>query len=214
MPGALEITDWGVVEYLEAKARQLAALADRVDGTVEHDRLIYCEHPAVITLGRKTPADAPRPRHIPVINVERGGEATWHGPGQLVGYPIVLLDTERRRRDVHAFLRGIEAAVVAACNDLGVPAHAWEGHTGIFVHDPDHAGRERKIGSLGIAVRRWVTYHGFSLNLTTSPADFAGIEPCGFQPETMASCAEFCALPPTRADAMAAITTRVSAFLD
>jgi lipoyl(octanoyl) transferase len=207
---ALEIIDWGIIDYVAARDRQLAAVDERVSGAVDHDRLIYCEHPAVITLGRKTPDDAPRPDHIPVVEVARGGEATWHGPGQLVGYPIVLLDTPARGRDVHAFLRGMEAAVIAACNDLGVPAHRWEEHTGIFVR---HGGVERKIGSLGIAVRRWVSYHGFSLNLTTTEADFAGIEPCGFQPETMASCADFLDAPPTREAAMQAITQRVNTFL-
>ncbi|MHC5020676.1 MAG: lipoyl(octanoyl) transferase LipB [Planctomycetota bacterium] len=207
---SVEVIDWGVIDYVEARERQLAAVDERVSGTVDHDRLIYCEHPAVVTVGRKTPADAPRPDHIPVVEVARGGEATWHGPGQLVGYPIVLLDTPGRGRDVHAFLRGLEAAVIDACNDLGVPAHRWEEHTGIFVRQD---GVERKIGSLGIAVRRWVTYHGFSLNLTTSPADFAGIEPCGFQPETMACCADFLDAPPTREAAMAAITRRVNTFL-
>lgn len=210
MPGALEIIDWGVVDYLEAKERQLEAVEERIAGAVHHDRLVFCEHPAVVTLGRKTPADAPRPDHIPVVEVERGGEATWHGPGQLVGYPIVLLDTPNRRRDVHAFVRGIEGAVIAACNDLGVPAHAWGGHTGIFVR---HAGVERKIGSLGIAVRRWITYHGFSLNLTTTQADFAGIEPCGLRPETMASLADFRESPPTRDEAVEALAQRMREFL-
>ena len=189
----LRVDDWGLIDYAAAHARQQAAVEARADGTEPHDRLYFCEHPAVVTLGRGTPAGAPRPTDVPVVEVERGGDATWHGPGQLVGYPIV--DLRPRGRDVHAFLRGLESALAAACAELGVAATPWPGHTGLFVED---GGTRRKVASIGIAVRRWVTWHGFSLNLTTRPEDFAAIRPCGFDPAVMASLADFRREPPAR----------------
>ena len=204
----LLIEDWHVIAYADAHARQVAAVEARRSEGAE-DRLYFCEHPAVVTLGRKTPADAPRPTDIPVVEVERGGEATWHGPGQLVGYPIV--DLRPRGRDVHVFLRGLEQALADACTELGVPARPWAAHTGLFV---EHADTQRKVASIGIAVRHWITWHGFSVNLDTHVEDFAAIRPCGFEPEVMASLAEFRREAPDRDAAARVVANHVAAFLD
>ena len=146
------------------------------------DTLLLLEHPPVITLGRRTePAHlresraALAARGIPVFEAVRGGSATWHGPGQLVGYLIVDL-AARGGADVHRFLRGIESDLIAAIASLGVAAQRIPGRTGVFAQAP---GRPRKLASIGVGLRGWVSFHGFALNVTVAPEDFAPIVPCG-----------------------------------
>lgn len=206
----LATDDWGTVEYRAALARQHAMVEARAAGAIP-DTLVLCDHPAVVTLGRATPPDAPRPAGIPVVEVERGGAATWHGPGQLVGYPIV--DLGPRGRDVHAFLRGLEDALAAVCADLWVAASRRSGHTGLFVAAPGTPGGFRKVASIGIAVRRWVTYHGFALNLDTAPDAFAGLRPCGFEPAVMTSVRAVRGTAPTRAEAVVRVAGRLGEWL-
>jgi lipoate-protein ligase B len=119
-------------------------------------------------------------RGLDVFEVERGGDVTWHGPGQLVGYPI--LDLEPLRADLHWYLRRLEASLVNALGGLGIEAGVREGLTGVWTNG-------RKIASIGIHVRRWVTYHGFALNVTTDPAAFDAIVPCGIHGVEMTSVA-------------------------
>jgi lipoyl(octanoyl) transferase len=144
------------------------------------DTLLLVEHDAVITLGRKQAAlanvlDA---GDFPVLQVERGGDATYHGPGQLVGYPILqLVDHER---DLHKYLRALEGWLIAVLADYGLEAERNEGLTGVW------AGG-RKLASLGVAVRKWVTYHGFALNVSTDLGHFRRLNPCGLQSDVMAS---------------------------
>ena len=159
-----------VVPYDEAWDLQRELAARRVDGEAA-DTLILLEHPDVYTAGRRT-EDWERPLDgTPVVDVDRGGKITWHGPGQLVGYPILALP---RPLDVVAYVRVLEDAMIAVCAEFGVPAHRVEGRSGVWTMD----GR-RKLGAIGIRVRKGVTYHGFALNCSPDLAAFSRIIACG-----------------------------------
>jgi len=176
------VAHWmGRVPYREAWDLQKALAAARAHGRIG-DRLLLLEHPPVLTLGRQASEDhvlAPAPmleaQGIEVIRVERGGEVTYHGPGQLVAYPIVkLADRELFLRE---YVRALEAAMADTCAADGVSAGRREGHPGCWV-DAD-GPLVRKIGALGVRVERGVTYHGIALNVSTRLADFGLIDPCG-----------------------------------
>jgi lipoate-protein ligase B len=171
----------GRVAYRDAwdlqKRLAAARAADRIG-----DQLLLLEHPAVLTLGRQAdvrhvlaPPEQLAERAIEVVRVERGGEVTYHGPGQLVAYPIVKL--AGRDLLVRPYVRALEAALTDACAALGVAAGRREGHPGCWV-DPDGT-LPRKIGALGVRVEHGVAYHGIALNVTVRLADFALIDPCG-----------------------------------
>ncbi len=190
--------EWlGETSYADALARQHQAVADRLAGR-SPDRLLLVEHPAVITLGRSTDranlrlGEARlRELGIELFEVGRGGDITFHAPGQLVGYPIIDLDA-LGRRDVHTHLRRLEAALIEALDELGVPARRMPGWTGVFVDRARSAARggpERKIASIGVGVRRWVTFHGFALNVTIDLVGFDPIVPCGLREVEMTSVA-------------------------
>ena len=155
------------------------------------DTVLFVEHAPVITLGRKSPGvreSAAFPAEIggvPVHLVERGGEVTFHGPGQLVAYPILRLNA---RFGPKALLRAMEEALIATLADLGLASYWIEGKTGVWLKDAE--GRERKIASLGVAVRRDVSYHGLALNISTDLSYFRLIQPCGFAPAVMTNVAE------------------------
>ena len=191
MPRRLAVADLGVVPYAVALERQRALAEDRLAGRLDHDTLLLLEHPPVVTLGRGTQAGslpvAPellRRRGIDVFEIERGGDVTYHGPGQLVGYPILDLAADGLRRDLHWFLRQLEAALVDALAALGLPAGRRDGYTGVWTADG-----ARKIASIGIHVRQWVTWHGFALNVTTDLSPFDLIVPCGIPGVVMTSVA-------------------------
>ncbi|MAG34408.1 MAG: lipoyl(octanoyl) transferase [Deltaproteobacteria bacterium] len=190
--------EWlGETAYGDALALQQAAVADRLAGRTP-DRLLLLEHPAVITLGRSSdPANLRvgegglRELGVELFEVARGGDVTYHAPGQLVGYPIVDLDG-LGRRDVHAHLRSLEAGLIEALEELGVPACRVPGWTGVFVDRGRSArrdGPERKIASIGVGVRRWVTFHGFALNVRLDLEGFEAIVPCGLYDVEMTSVA-------------------------
>jgi lipoyl(octanoyl) transferase len=180
-PGPIAATWLGRIDYHEALALQKRLLAERAAGAVG-DRLLLLEHPPVLTLGRAADPShiraTPRllaERHIEVVRVERGGEVTYHGPGQLVAYPIVALAA--RGLLVRPLVRALESALIDTCASLGVEAGRRDGHPGCWV-DPD--GRDpRKIGALGLRIERGVSYHGIALNVTVDLADFELIDPCG-----------------------------------
>jgi len=161
--------------YAAVHALQERLLAERIAGG--RDVLLFGEHERVVTLGRATPQPWPA-LPIPVVAIERGGQATWHGPGQLVVYPIVSLAD--LRLGVRDHLRALEAALIATLARFGIEATRKEGATGAWVG-------ERKVASIGVAVRRHVTWHGLALNVAPDLADFALIEPCGFAPDVMTS---------------------------
>jgi lipoate-protein ligase B len=175
----IERVDWGRLDYREAHARQLARVEVRRRGEVG-DALIVVEHPHVITVGRSRAARANlvAPGEVEVVEIERGGDVTYHGPGQLVIYPIVELGPDER--DLHRFLRNLEAGLIATARELGVDAGREAGKTGIWVDG-------RKLASIGIACRRWITFHGLALNVATDLSYFARINPCGFDAGVMTS---------------------------
>jgi lipoyl(octanoyl) transferase len=171
----------GRIDYGEAHGLQKRLVAERAEDRIG-DQLLLLEHPPVLTLGRRSdPAhviaspQALRDRGIEVIQVERGGEVTYHGPGQLVAYPIVAL--AQRGLMIRPFVRALEAALVATCAAHGVAAGRRDGHPGCWCGTDGPA--PRKIGALGLRVERGVTYHGIALNVTVDLADFTLIDPCG-----------------------------------
>ncbi len=199
MANGLEVSWLGSVPYGAALERQLAAVEERRAGGP--DRLLLLEHPPVVTLGRSakpenllTPPAQLLARGVEVHEIARGGDVTWHGPGQLVGYLIADL-AARGAQDVSAWLRGIEAALIDALGALGVPSRRIAGMTGVFVAAE---GRPRKIASIGVGVKGWVTYHGFALNVTADLAGFGDIVPCGLTAVEMTSVARELGRAPER----------------
>ncbi|MBM7460438.1 lipoyl(octanoyl) transferase LipB [Rhodococcus coprophilus] len=176
----------GSIGYLEAWERQREILDARADGTCS-DTLLLLEHPPVYTAGRRT-EDGDRPTDgTPVIDVDRGGKITWHGPGQLVGYPIVKL---AEPIDVVGYVRRIEQALITVCTDLGLTCGRIEGRSGVWLPAELRDGQwvpERKIAAIGIRVQRGVTMHGFSLNCNSALDAFDSIVPCGIRDAGVAS---------------------------
>jgi len=176
----LLVAELGAVEYGEAVALQHELHARRRAGSLE-DVLLLLEHPPVYTCGRRSePGELPmgeawyRSQGIDVVTTDRGGRVTYHGPGQLVGYPIMQIV------DVVDYLRRMERAIVAALSDFGVSASAREGLTGVWVQD-------RKVGSIGVHVSRGVTTHGFAVNVINDLQPFEWIVPCGLEGVRMTS---------------------------
>jgi len=164
----------GLTAYPEALAgmeRRAAAIR-----AGEAEELVWLlEHPPLYTAGTSAdPAELFNPRGLPVYEAGRGGRYTYHGPGQRVGY--VLLDLEARGRDLRRYVHALEGWVIDALADVGVEAHRLEGRIGIWVR---HRGGEAKVGAIGVRIRRWVTMHGFSVNLSAELSHFSGIVPCG-----------------------------------
>jgi len=168
----LNVANLGTVEYPAALALQNAMVAARQVDAIS-DTLLLLEHPHVFTLGRGADERfllSRRASDVPVCRVSRGGEVTYHGPGQLVGYAILKL--EGRERDVHRYLRNIEEAMLRALADHEIAATRREGLTGVWVGG-------KKIGSIGVGIKRWTTCHGFALNVCPDLSYFSGIVPCG-----------------------------------
>ncbi|MGQ0703289.1 MAG: lipoyl(octanoyl) transferase LipB [Gemmatimonadales bacterium] len=172
-----------VLEYMRSLCRRRAA------GEIDDDRLLLVEHEPVVTLGRATqttslpfPPDLLEARGLSRFEVERGGDVTLHAPGQLVGYPI--LDLTRWRTDLHWYLRQLEAALIATLARLAIAATRNPGKTGVWT---GATGAERKIASIGIHVKQWVTMHGFALNVSTDLTLFDLIVPCGIPDVRMTS---------------------------
>lgn len=162
----------GLVEYQKAWDVQRTIHEEVADGS-RPNTLLLLEHPSVYTAGRRTD-DSERPTDgTPVIDVDRGGRITWHGPGQLVGYPIVKLQNPT---ELVGFVREIEAALILVCADLGITAVCVDGRSGVWIQD---ARGDRKIAAIGIRVAKGVTMHGFALNVNPDLAAFGHIVPCG-----------------------------------
>jgi len=183
---ALQILDLGIEPFAVTLQRQEELVRQRLLGIIP-DTLILVEHPPVVTLGRAKQRRnlLPDPstllaRGVEFFEITRGGDATYHALGQLVGYPI--FDLRQHGKDVLRFCRGVEAALISALAWFGIVAEAIPGKAGVWVGP-------RKIASLGISVRRWVTFHGFALNVTTDLSGFQVIRPCGEDPAVMTSMA-------------------------
>lgn len=175
----------GAMSYAEALETQRAAARARIGGEIPEDLLLLVEHPPVVTLGRSAKdahlvasPELLAVRGVELFEVERGGDVTFHGPGQLVGYPIV--DLKRHKRDLHWYLRRVEEALIVALADFGIAGERSVGYTGVWTQG-------RKIASIGVHARDWVTWHGFALNVTTDLAYFDLIVPCGISGVTMTS---------------------------
>jgi lipoyl(octanoyl) transferase len=175
----------GRVPYARAWERQEALREARIAGEIP-DTVLLLEHPDVVTLGRGADESnlvlderALREAGYELYRVNRGGDVTWHGPGQLVGYPI--LDLGARGRDVHRYLRDLEGVLIATLGDFGIAARRREGLTGVWLDE------RRKIASIGIGVRRWVTLHGFALNVCCDLERFDAIVACGLRDVEMTS---------------------------
>ncbi len=170
----LRVVRAGTVPYEQAWARQREIHAARVAGEGP-DTLLLLEHPSVYTAGRRTEPHERPFDGTPVIDVDRGGKITWHGPGQLVGYPIVALPDPV---DVVAHVRRLEAALIDVCAGVGLPTERVEGRSGVWV-PADDRGPDRKIAAIGVRVARGVTMHGFALNCDPDMSAFANMVPCG-----------------------------------
>ena len=202
----LTVIDLGTVPYGNALELQRSVASARISGQVAGDVLLLVEHPPVVTLGRGTKpghlvASGPQlaARGVELFEVERGGDVTFHGPGQLVGYPII--DLKRHRQDLHWYLRQVEEAIIQALAAVGLPATRHPGFTGVWtkatpdsrfpIPQPGLTNGEsrnaalRKIASIGVHARDWVTWHGFALNITTDLSYFDLIVPCGISDVTM-----------------------------
>lgn len=205
-----DVVDLGTASYRDAWARQLALVEQRQTGAVR-DTLLIVEHPHVFTLGRRREAQANvvAPGDVEVIEIERGGDVTYHGPGQLVAYPIVLLGDGER--DLHRYLRNLEQAVIETCTRFGVAADREPGKTGVWCTNA--AGARKKLCSMGIACRKWVTFHGLALNVSTDLSYFHRINPCGFESDIMSSLAVEVGREITVAETIKALTEELGRAL-
>lgn len=180
---SLEVIDLGRLGWAEAWSKQQELVEQRKAGLVP-DTLLFVEHPPVITMGRNAdekhilaPLAQLERLGIEVHETNRGGDVTFHGPGQIVGYPI--FDLTRWKKDVRAYVKGLEEAIVRTLADYGIAAHTRDGkETGVYVADAG-GGLPKKVCALGVHISRWVTSHGFALNLSTDLSYFSTIVPCG-----------------------------------
>lgn len=211
----LEFQDWGLIPYQDALDRMLELVPKVADG-LHPGTLIFCSHPPVITRGRATQPGDVFAWDGPQLEVSRGGRATYHGPSQLVVYPVLSLKDARKGRapqEIAGYLRALENAIVDTLAEDGIAAVgkslkkksadlAAADETGVWVG-------ERKIASLGIGVKRWVAYHGAAINLDHDPKAFTGLNPCGFRTGVMTSLQEILGKPIDRADFAARLKTRL-----
>ncbi len=175
----------GNMRYAEALELQRSVARDRISGAIPQDVLLLVEHPAVVTLGRSAKqanlVAAPEllaARGVELFEVERGGDITFHGPGQLVGYPVI--DLKRHKQDLHWFLRQVEEGIIRTLSRYAIPGERSTGYTGVWTGG-------RKIASIGVHARDWVTWHGFALNVSTDLSYFDMMVPCGIQDVEMTS---------------------------
>ena len=210
----LETVQAGLVPYEQAWEMQRGLHARRVDGQVA-DTLLLLQHPSVYTAGRRTEAHERPADGTPVIDVDRGGKITWHGPGQLVGYPIVALPDPV---DVVAYVRRLEEALIEVCAGFGLATGRVEGRSGVWVaaDQPGSGFRpERKVAAIGVRVARGVTMHGFALNCDPDLTAFGSIVPCGIPDAGVTSLSAELGRDITVADAVGPVETamkRVLAF--
>ena len=211
----LAVMDAGVLEYRAAWDYQLAVHDQVLAGRYPNGAVILLEHPAVITMGRHPGSDAHlladaaqlAARGVDVVSTDRGGDITFHGPGQLVAYPIIPLNTYNLR--IHDYIRLLERAVIGALAGFSVAAHRQQGATGVWVHSRRLApGQTAKICALGIKLRRWVSLHGIALNVTTDLSFFDLINPCGLGRPVTSLAVEIDA-PPSMAAVKAALARQL-----
>jgi len=177
-----EVLDLGRTSYEQADALMLDLVA-RIAKDEAPDHLLLAEFEPVLTVGRGVSAEAYGALGLPVHEIARGGKATFHGPGQLVAYPLLKLHEDAR--DLHAYLHALEEGLIRAVSSFGLDAGRDPRNTGCWVGG-------RKLASIGVAVRKWVTYHGIALNVTTDLSWFRRFDPCGMEPDIMTNLEQAC----------------------
>jgi lipoyl(octanoyl) transferase len=209
--GPLEVRKLGRIRYADGLDLQARLVAERQAGRIP-DTLLLLEHEPVFTLGRNArrenvlwPEAALRERGFDVVETGRGGDVTYHGPGQVVGYPI--LDLAPDRRDVHRYVRDLEEVMVRTCADYGVAAGRVAGLTGAWVGD-------EKIGAIGVRISRWVTSHGFALNVATDLSPFDLIVPCGITGRGVTSLERLLGRPVPLAEVMDRLAAHLAAVFE
>lgn len=197
----VQFSDWGLIEYEQAwkrqtelsdglKAAKKEGKAPGSEGSEVSHHLIFCHHPHVFTLGKSgsrdhllIPEDKMAEEEVTFFKINRGGDITYHGPGQLVGYPI--FDLECFFRDVHKYVRNLEECIIRMLVEYGIGADRQQGYTGVWL-PPDSSGKWRKICAIGVHLSRWVSMHGFALNVQPDLSYFGHIVPCGIAEEDKA----------------------------
>jgi len=202
----------GRAPYAEALELQRTLARDRISGVIPQDVLLLVEHSPVVTLGRSSKGKhllaSPEflaTKGVELFEVERGGDVTFHGPGQLVGYPII--DLKRHKQDLHWYLRQLEQALINSLGTYGIVAEQNTGLTGVWT-------RSRKIASIGVHARDWVTWHGFALNVTTDLSYFDLIVPCGISGVEMTSMARELGADPNAEDVRRTVCESFAATFD
>jgi len=191
----LEYVDWGLISYAEAYEKQKALFETAIEQKMAHEpvrnTLIFCEHPHVITLGKHGldtnllfPEEILKEKQVELFRVDRGGDITYHGPGQLVGYPI--LDLESLHIGLKEYIYRMEKAIIHLLAEYNIKGEHFAGATGVWM-DTDHPGKTRKICAIGVRSSRYVTMHGFALNVSTDLDYFDFINPCGFKDKGVTS---------------------------
>jgi lipoyl(octanoyl) transferase len=202
------IHNLGLVDFHGAYALQ-ERLAAGVAAGMEQETLLLLEHPPVYTIGSGGKGENILDPSITAVRINRGGDVTYHGPGQLVGYPII--DLGRRGRDLHRFLRFLEGLLIMTVADFGVESYRVAGRTGVWCGAPPELS---KMASIGVGVRRWVTMHGFALNVTTDLAPFQRINPCGIAACPITSLALECGERVIMEDVKKSIAERFTIMLE
>lgn len=175
----MDVIDLGLVDYGEALKKQQQLVEDMASGQTSQESLVICEHPTVITVGRGIGSkEEIFTKDIPIFEISRGGRSTLHAPGQIVAYPI--LDLKKRGGDLHNLLRVLEESIIETLDAFQINADRFEGRTGVWVAD-------RKIASIGIAVKQSISYHGLALNVINDLSLFQQLNPCGFTSNVMTS---------------------------
>jgi len=188
IPTPFRVEDWDLLDYESALNRQLERVEQRREEKIP-DTLAFTEHPPVFTLGVRKgaeshliwPEEELKRKSIQLFKTRRGGDITFHGPGQIVGYSFVALAGERR--DLHRYLRVLEETVIRALSHFGLEGGRREGMTGVWID-------KRKVCAIGVGVKHWITYHGFALNINTDLSFFNGIVPCGISDGTVTTLAK------------------------
>jgi lipoyl(octanoyl) transferase len=200
----MKIRDLGVVDFAGAFALQELAVDDLCNGK-DVETLFLLEHHPVYTIGRGGNVANVLDGAIEPVRINRGGDVTYHGPGQLVGYPII--DLGARGRDLHRYLRLLEELIIRTAADFGVNACRVQGRTGVWTG-------KGKLASIGVGVRRWITMHGFALNVSTDLARFSAINPCGMEACPVTSLEELCGVSIPMGDVGRAVQQRFGPMLN
>ena len=174
---SLNILDLGLTEYQRALDIQKTLVKERLDNSTS-DTLLLVEHPHVVTLGKQTNPNDVLNNSIPIVKIDRGGSATYHGPGQLIGY--IIMDLRSKGISVPVLISKIHEIIILTLDELDIKAKRKKNDTGVWID-------QKKIASIGLSVRNWITYHGFSLNVNTDLEKFNTIRPCGHDSQIMTS---------------------------